>query len=97
VSRLVWRPMARADRRVIIDYIARQNPAAALKLDEAFESKVAQLPLHPKLYRTGRVPGTREIVVRSHYVLVYRIQDETIEVLRVLHSAQQWPPREGAD
>mgnify|MGYP001296102810 FL=1 len=36
--RLVWRPMAMADRDRIFDYIAKDNPAAALVLDEAFEA-----------------------------------------------------------
>jgi plasmid stabilization system protein ParE len=31
---LLWRPMALADRERIMDYIARNNPAAAVKLDE---------------------------------------------------------------
>jgi len=74
-----------------MDYIAQDNPAAALELDLEFEAKANQLPDHPKLYRPGRVKGTREIVVRPNYVMVYAIKGDTIIILRVLHSAQQWP------
>ena len=35
--------------------------------------------------------GTREIVVRPNYVMVYAIKGDTIAILRVLHTAQQWP------
>ena len=35
--------------------------------------------------------GTREIVVRPNYAMVYRVSPEAVEVLRVLHAAQQWP------
>lgn len=92
--RLVWRPMALADRETIMDYIAQDNPAAAIELDDEFEAKAEQARQRPTLYKTGRVRGTREIVVRPNYVMVYRIENEggTLAVLRVLHAAQQWPP-----
>jgi len=35
--------------------------------------------------------GTREIVVRPNYVMVYRITGDLVEVLRVLHTAQHSP------
>ena len=35
--------------------------------------------------------STREIVVRPNYVMVYRVAGDVVEVLRVLHAAQQWP------
>ncbi len=83
--------MAHEDRDAIFEYVARDSPAAALALDEAFEAKAQMACQHPKLYRIGRTRGTREIVVRSNYVMVYRIDAETITILRVLHAAQQWP------
>ena len=82
-----------ADREAIMDYIAADNPLAAVELDDDFEDKAEMARQRPTLYRPGRVPGTREIVVRPTYVMVYRIEDdgETVAVLRVLHAAQQWP------
>lgn len=35
--------------------------------------------------------GTREILVRPNYVMIYRITGDVVEVLRVLHATQQWP------
>ena len=92
--RLVWRPMALADRDTIMDYIAQDNPAAAIELDDEFEAKAEQARQRPTLYQPGRVRGTREIVVRPNYVMVYRIEDDgdTLAVLRVLHAVRQWPP-----
>lgn len=80
-----------ADRARIMDYIAQDNPAAALDLDIEFEDKADRLPENPKLYKPGRLKGTREIVVRPNYVMVYAITGDTITILRVLHAAQQWP------
>ena len=90
--KVLWRPVAEVDRDGIIDYIFQDNPIAAIELGEAIERRVAELPEHPKLYRAGRVRGTREMVVHPNYVVVYRIARGEIEVLRVLHSARQWPP-----
>lgn len=91
--RLVWRPMALADREAILDYIAKDNLAAAIALDDEIEAKAEQARQRPELYKPGRVRGTREVVIRPNYVLVYRIEDEggTLSVLRVMHAAQQWP------
>ena len=91
MNRLTWRPMALADRDDIMVYIAQDNPAAAIDLDLEFEAKAENARLRPKLYKAGRVKGTREIVVRPNYVMVYRVTGDVVEVLRVLQAAQQWP------
>lgn len=49
------------------------------------------LPGHPKLFRAGRVPGTREMPIRSNYLVIYTEEANTVSVLRILHAAQQWP------
>ena len=87
-----WRPAAEVDRDRIIDYIAQDDPLAAIDLGDAIDRRVAELPKQPRLYRVGRVKGTREMVVHPNYIVVYRIVRSEIEILRVLHSARQWPP-----
>ena len=89
---LEWRETARADLLAIVDYISDDNPDAAQRLKDDIEAKAAKLPEHPKLYRAGRVPGTREMVVRSNSVVIYTEDARAVTVLRVLHAAQQWPP-----
>ena len=91
MNRLTWRPTALADRDAIMVYIAQDNPTAAVDLDLEFEAKAENARLRPKLYKAGRVKGTREIVVRPNYIMVYRVTGDVVEVLRVLHAAQQWP------
>jgi toxin ParE1/3/4 len=56
---LEWREIARADLLAIVDYISDDNPEAAQRLKDDIEAKVAKLPEHPKLYRPGRIAGTR--------------------------------------
>ncbi len=91
MGQLQWRPMALSDREAIMEYIASDNPVAAAELDLEFETKAESARLRPRLYKPGRLKGTREIVVRPNYVMVYRAVNEVVEVLRVLHTARQWP------
>lgn len=64
-----WRQAARNDLEAIIDYISSENPAAAYALLEEIEAKVGRLAEFPKLYKWGRVEGTREMVVRPNYLV----------------------------
>jgi plasmid stabilization system protein ParE len=80
-----WREAARADLLAIVDYISDDNPDAAQQLKDEIEEKVSRLPEHPKLYKPGRVAGTRENIV------VYTEDGRAVVILRVLHAAQLWP------
>lgn len=90
--KLVWTRPAATDRREIRAYIAQNNPAAALALDELFSGKAGRLLDHPGLGRPGRIAGTRELVVHQNYILVYDLTDDLVRVLRLLHAAREWPP-----
>jgi len=92
--RVEWRPMALSDRAAIMDHIGADNPASALELDDEFVAKADQAAQRPTLYKPGRVAGTREIVVRPSYVMVYSVDKaaNALAVLRVLNAAQKWPP-----
>ena len=86
-----WKATAIADRKQITAYIARDNPRAAREIGDMFISKAAFLDQYPTMGRLGRVKGTRELVVHSNYILVYRIIGQLVEILRVKHAAQKWP------
>jgi plasmid stabilization system protein ParE len=45
----------------------------------------------PYLFRLGRVAGTREHVVHPNYIVAYQVGINVIDILRVLHSRQQYP------
>src|SRR5689334_3757129 len=93
VVELEWLESAREDLLAIVEYIADDNPDAAQRLKDDIESRVARLPERPRLYRAGRVDGTREMVVHANYVVVYAFDDTRVRILRVLHAAQLWPTR----
>jgi addiction module RelE/StbE family toxin len=75
----------------IIAYIAQDKPRAAIELGDLLMEKAGLLDLYPLLVLAGRVKGTRELTVHPNYILIYRLVDDAVEVLRVKHAAQQWP------
>lgn len=87
-----WTPEAEDDRAQIFDHIAADSPRAAAKMDELFSKAAARLADHPKLGRTGRIPDTREVIPHKSYCVVYEIEQETVWVLALVHTARQWPP-----
>jgi addiction module RelE/StbE family toxin len=89
--KLVWRARALADLEGIMSYIAERSEPAAERLQSAMEACADGLIQHPFLYRQGRAKGTREAVVHPNYILIYRIRAETVEIVRVVHSRQQYP------
>lgn len=90
--RLVWTVSAYTDREAIFDYIEAESPQAAVSVDDRIEAEVERLIQFPESGRMGRVEGTRELVI-SHtpYIAAYRIDDDAVRILRILHGAQIWP------
>lgn len=80
---ILWTVDAQLDRERIYDYLDERNPLAAIELDELIRKN------NNLMGRNGQKKKTRELVVHPHYVVVYDIVD-TVRILRVLHTSQQW-------
>lgn len=90
--KLTWSAFALSDRDGIFSHIETDNALAAAALDERIASAAQRLRDFPESGRSGRIAGTRELVVTgTPYIAAYQITGETIRILRVLHGAQQWP------
>lgn len=89
--KLIWLERALEDQDAILDYIADRNEAAAERMLAAIEAFAERLPDHPHMCRPGRVAGTREAVVHPNYILIYRVTDDAVEIVRLVHSRQQYP------
>ena len=92
--KVLWTPEALQDRRGVWDFVAEDDPAAAVRLDERFSAAVSRLAEHPRLGKPGLIAGTRELFPHPNYRLVYEIHGEAVWILALAHSARQWPPGE---
>lgn len=91
---IIWRKRAKRNLAAIIEFIANENPAAAIKIKEIIQDAILPVSEHPYLYKSGRVGGTRELVAHPNFILVYRITNTDVEVVSVLHSRQEYPKTE---
>lgn len=88
---LIWSPAARDELSEILDYISQFNEDASENLRARIDSLVEKVQHNPQLFRSGRVPGTREIVAHPNYIVVYRVLADHIEVVSVVHARQEYP------
>jgi len=92
MKKLKWTKTALGDVREMEEYYFPLNPFAAEKLMNRIYYAPEILKTYPRLGRDGRVKGTREwIVTDTHYIVVYRSKSDSIEILRVIHTARIWP------
>ena len=61
--RIVWQDEAEGDLDRIAEHILKDDPAAALRLVYTIREATRVLGEHPNIGRTGRVEGTRELVI----------------------------------
>jgi toxin ParE1/3/4 len=88
-----WSGPAEADLDAAVMFIAADDVAAALRMQDRLVAAVAALESFPRRGRPGRVEGTRELAVAgTPYLLIYEIAEDFISILRLHHGAQLWPP-----
>ncbi len=93
---LKWTDLADIDLEKIEAHISKENgPAVAIDVVmRIIDSVYLVLSKYPRAGRQGRVKNTRELVVDGvPFIVIYResVNSNYIEILRVLHDAQQWP------
>jgi len=89
--RVKWLAEAGQDLIDIRTYIAREHPDTAQAVAQRILDTVTYLRDHPGIGRTGRITGTRELVIPGlPYIVPYRIKGNVIEILGMLHGAREW-------
>jgi plasmid stabilization system protein ParE len=86
-----WTPKARNRLQFYYEQIWGDSPTAADFVMDSIIAAASMIPAHPYIYREGRKPNTREMVVLPNYIVVYRIRPTQIDILNVIHSRKRYP------
>jgi toxin ParE1/3/4 len=90
--RIRWTPAAARDLQHVSDYLKVHHPHYRQPTLRKLYSAIQSLKQWPHRGRTGREDGTRELLFPPlPYVAVYRVKEQTIEVLRIHHGVQDRP------
>ena len=90
--KLKWTKQALVQLKTAHDYINEENPVVAQAVAKRIWDAAEILLTQPEMGRPGRISGTREWVIKkTPYLLAYAVKDDTVQVLRIIHSKQRWP------
>ncbi len=86
-----WLHLALQDLSGIAKYLSQHGDNAANDVAEHIWQAGLSLADMPSRGRAGRVPATRELVLTKYpYVLVYRVEDGKVQILRIIHTSRQY-------
>jgi addiction module RelE/StbE family toxin len=86
---VIWRKSAIADLQDIRAYISLDNPSAGAKLAKQLHAAGNALVEFPNRGRPTEIVSIRELIVpRTPFLLVYRVTETEVQILKVLHGAQ---------
>ena len=87
--RIRWTPVAADDLQGISDYLKDHHPQYRQATIRKVYAAIQSLREWPHSGRAGREEGTRELSFPPlPYVAVYRVREQSVEILRIYHGAQ---------
>ena len=87
--KVVWSPRALEQLWSIIEYIGRDDLAAAWSVRDRIVERVERLAEFPELGPPGRMHGTRELnITGTSHVAVYRVTAKELRIVAVWHTSQ---------
>ena len=89
---IIWTPEAEKDRLAVFEYIAADNPSAAITLDDRLVEVVSKLIDFPTMGTQGLISGTRELILEKHFRVIYELKGTTVWILALVHTSRQWTP-----
>jgi len=89
--KVIWTEFAIEDLRSIHSYISQDSKVYADRFIDKIVTRVEQLEIHPQ---SGRVVpefniGTLRELIEGNYRIIYKINSDSVGVVRVHHSARQ--------
>jgi toxin ParE1/3/4 len=88
MRRVIWSPQARRDLLHIREYIRPFNTPAAERMGQRLSDLGNSLVTASERGREIR-PGIRQIAAIRPYLLRYRVTDDAVTIIRIIHSARQ--------
>ncbi len=88
MHRIVWTDEAVGQLEAIVTYISVLNPAAAARLGERLVALADSLAEFPHRGREAG-DGKREMTTVWPYILRYRVESDTVVILRIRHGARE--------
>jgi addiction module RelE/StbE family toxin len=90
--KIKWLKTALDDLDHVEIYIAKDNPTAAIDTVLQIIEMVGLLSEQPGMGRSGRILGTKELVIPgTPFIVPYRVIENNIQILRVYHNSRKWP------
>lgn len=87
-----WLRKAIAKLETEFQYIAEEDPQAAVRFVNEVWRLTQLLKEQPAMGREGRVPETRELILHNYpYIIPYRVRSNTIQILRAFHTHRKLP------
>lgn len=84
--------LALSNLNEIAEYYEGKQSGLGYRFAEYYYKQVEQLELMPNIGRSGKLFGTRELVLHEFpYLVVYRIRKEYVQVLRIFHQQRYYP------
>ena len=72
-------------------YAQEASPYISLEARQAIGKAAIATSANPLHYREGKKPGTHEYIMRRFpYTIIYRIKEQRIIIVRVLHQAGKY-------
>lgn len=87
-ARVVWTEKARQDLREIVRYLRRYSPEAAERISQQIVEvthRLEDFPLSGRVVPELAETGFREVIVGDYWVIYEAMEDDTVEILSIMH------------
>jgi len=92
-----WTAVALKQLDLVHKHYADISPKLAAGIFRMLAQATERLEQFPLSGRLGQLSGTRELIVSGlPFLVVYRVREEEVAILRVFHTARDWPLHLGA-
>lgn len=91
MRRVIWSGPARRDLRSVERWLAEnRSPDYELRVLQAIHNRCIFLAKTPKGAPALKDEKRKLIVLGTPYILIYRIVEDGLEILRLFHERQDW-------